>query len=272
MVRGPRRNRPLTVGAGRPEGRPAPTAHADGDDERGTEQCPATAHAARLGLPVPPPRRAADLHAGSDPHVDGRDLPVLARRAVDLVVLDAEPAHGAGRAHVEPEELPDDPARLGVLAGDLSNGRARGVRHRHRRPPRLPARVLRGADGEPADPQRPVVRRRDAAVGELPREGLRVEDDARRRRSARRVPRARSDGIRRSARASIAVWLTLSLHLAAVRDLADPRGVRAGTQLLPRGLERSRRAVGAYVPQGRDAVGDAGGGRRVDLLVLADAR
>ena len=67
---------------------------------------------------------------------------------------------------------------------------------------RLPARVLRGADGEPACPQRAAVRGRDAAVGELPREGLRVEDDACRRRSARRVPRVVRMAPRASAQAS----------------------------------------------------------------------
>src|SRR5207244_444367 len=111
------------------------------------------------------------------PHavVDGRDLSVLARRAVGLVVLDLEPTDGPGRAHLEPAELPDDPARFRLLAGDVSNRRPCRRGHLHRRAARVPARVLRGADGQPAYPQRVALRGGHAAVGELPGEGLRME-------------------------------------------------------------------------------------------------
>ena len=84
--------------------------------------------------------------------------------------------------------------------------RGGGDDHRHRA--RVPARVLRGADGHAADAERAAGRGRAAAVGELPGPGLRVEAHAhpeRVRELARRAHGARLAPARRS---NWAVWLT----------------------------------------------------------------
>ncbi len=65
-------------------------------------------------------------------------------------------------------------------------------RHARGRGARVPDRVLHGAGRIAPDAEHPRGRRADAALGQLPREGVRLADDARERRRPRLGARARS--------------------------------------------------------------------------------
>ena len=129
------------------------------------------------GVPVPTPRRAARFTLA--PRSRGHGLPLLAHRLVGVVVLESRSAPlrrrsstcGSSTTTRRSCTTPCSGGSPFVRSCSPSPSRDRCV-------PRVPARVLRGSDGERPRAQRPVVRRRDAAVGELPREGFRLEDDA----------------------------------------------------------------------------------------------
>ena len=126
--------------------------------------------------------------------------------------------------------------------------RDRGGGDRHRRacsPSRSPStwrRSRRRARGALL-----VVAILHAALGELPREGLRLADDP----PGERDPELGARAVRaRRARASATspTWLVFSLPLAAVHDPADLRGARADPGLAARGVGRPRRQGRADVP------------------------
>ena len=71
----------------------------------------------------------------------------------------------------------EEPVYRNVAVADDQHGRAR---HDRRRGARVPDRVLHGAGRVAADAEPPRRRGAHAAVGELPRQGVLVADDARR--------------------------------------------------------------------------------------------
>ena len=100
-----------------------------------------------------------------------------------------------------------------------------GDRHRRRRGARLSDRVLHGARRLAADARDPDRRGRDAAVGQLPREGLRLADDARARGRVELGARPARAGRPRAHRNR--ALARLHLPLAAVHDPARLRRARA---------------------------------------------
>ena len=127
-------------------------------------------------VPLPPPAAAASGCCSPPLAWLRARLPRVAGAALRGRVLAARPVHAAGRPRLR---LPELPAALGErrLPDDRPpDDPDRGGGDGHRRAARVPDRVLHGegrlaADAEPARRRGP-----DAAVGELPRQGLRLAD------------------------------------------------------------------------------------------------
>ena len=163
------------------------------------------------------------------------------------------------------------------VSGGLPHGRVpdarrrrRGDHRRHR--DRVPDRVLHGPDRGAAGACHPVRPRAAAAVGELPRQGLRLAGDPPAGRVARVVPRPVRPGRGQPGLFGLVDGHRVLLPLAAVHDPADLRRPRADPGVPAGGVGGPRRAGLADVPAGGAAAGVAGGGGRLDLHVLADAR
>ena len=136
----------------------------------------------------------------------GRRLPRLAVRAPARLVVGHEPVHVRGRARLHARQLPPDLRGGRLPRGGVADDQDGRARHGRRRGARVSDRVLHGAGRVAADAQPARRRGADAAVGELPGQGLRVADDPLRlgRRSTGRSTRSasRSTATRRSASGS----------------------------------------------------------------------
>ncbi len=109
----------------------------------------------------------------------------------------------------------------------------------------FPDRVLHGPCRLASHTRRPRHRSAHAALGQLPREGLRLADDPLRRRGHQLGARSDSALVRRVLdRRTLA---HLHVPLAAVHDPADLRRPRADPGLAARGVGRSRRALADHV-------------------------
>ncbi len=183
---------------------------------------------------------AGRLAAGRAARVAGSRLPRLPRRPADHRVLDAERLHRPDRQGVQPRQLQADLRGAGLPQDRAADGVARGARHRHRHPAGVPDRVLHGA--RRGHPDEGPARRRgaDAAVGELPREGLLVAHDAVDERRHQLVPRSA-----RAARADVRLHPRLDRHGVPVAAVHDPAALRrpGADQRLAAGRVRRPRRV-----------------------------
>ena len=116
-------------------------------------------------------------------------------------------------------------------------------RHGHRRAARLPDRLLHGPGRLAAHARDARRRRADAALGGLPRQGLRLADRSSRATASSSGCSARSAS-RRPGLDELAQRLArLQLPVAAVHDPADLRRAGADPDLTARGIVRPRRAA-----------------------------
>ena len=148
--------------------------------------------------------------------------------------------------------------------------RDRGAGDDHRRDPRVPDRVLHGQGRVAAGAGAARRRGADAALVELPGQGLHVADHAlerRHRELGARAVRAERPGLRE--RRHLARVL---VPLAAVHDPADLRRAGADPELADRRVGRPRRAQLADLPARDPAAGAPRAGGGLDLHLLADAR
>ena len=160
-------------------------------------------------------------------------------------VLADGPVHVGGRAHVHARQLPHPVGARRLPERRLAHDPDGGDGHRRRRGARVPDRVLHGARRLAADARDLlIVAVADAAVGQLPREGLRVADDALRDagastghspRSGSPVPRLTETGL----------WLVFTYLWLPFMILPDLRRARADPEFAPGGVGGSRRAVAA---------------------------
>src|SRR4051812_1477975 len=220
--------------------------------------------------PPRPPGLPGEPAAGRAAGLARRRLPRLARGPVHRRVLVAGRLQRPGRPQLQPGQLPHAVGGQGLPRDRAAHGRRGRRGDGHRRDPRVPDRVLHGQGGGAAHAQRARGGGADAAVGELPREGLRVAHDPQRGRdlqlgaAAVRPARARLRDRRHVA--------GLQLPLAAVHDPAGLRRAGADPGLDDRGVRRPRRKAVDDVPPGRPAARVPGHGRRLDLHVLTHAR
>ena len=199
------------------------------------------------------------------------DLHQFARLDVGHLILEREQFHREHRPPTDRRELRADHVRC-LRDDHRANGPARRARHHHRRHRRVSLRVRHGARRNASHAAHLARGGAVATVGELPRQGLRLdlhpgegrrtELDLLQTRAARSQPRLheRRDVDR------------VLLHLAPVHDRADLRIPRENPDVTARRLGRPRWVVVEDVPTGHSAARAAGTARGIDLHVLLDAR
>ncbi len=144
--------------------------------------------------------------AGRAPRAAGRvdrgRLLRVALRPAAVVGLGDRPVHARRRLRVHARQLPAHHRDAGLPRRRLAHDPDGCARDGRGRDHRVPDRVLHGARRVAADAQHPRRRRPDAAVGELPRQGVRVAHDPVRRRDhqlgARAARASHSTGTRPS--------------------------------------------------------------------------
>src|SRR5262249_177727 len=123
------------------------------------------------------PEGAAGAAARATGRVARRRVPRVARRALSELDLVSRRVHGAREARPDDRELHearDEPPLRDGPAPDRGDGRGGDLDHRR---PRLPDLVLHGARRVPARTWAPGGCGADAALGELPDQGVLVEAD-----------------------------------------------------------------------------------------------
>ena len=222
-------------------------------------------------LAGPAPRLSLGCCAGAA-RLAGHRLPRLARGPVRRGVLDARPVHRARSSTSTASQNFETIVERRGLPRRSSCGRSRSPRgddHRHRCSPSRSRSTWRKV----ASPRvRGAARRRraDAAVVELPGEGLRVAHDPRRGRDPQlgaRAVRAERPGL-----GNVATWLVFTYLWLPFMILP----IYAGLERIPDSLLDASGDLGASavddLPPRRPAARVPGGRRRLDLHVLADAR
>ena len=194
----------------------------------------------------------------------------VAVRPAPVVVLGDGLVHARGRPHVHARELRAHPRDAGLPRRRLAHDPDGSVRDDRGRRPRVPDRVLHGArrlasDARPA--RRPRAR---PALGELPRQGVRVADDplrGRRHQLGARAVRLHFDGL-----STVGLWLVFTylwlpfmiLPIYAGLERIPSSFLEASADLGGRSFTTFTRVIlPARVPGDR---------RRLDLHVLPDAR
>ena len=198
----------------------------------------------------------------------------LARRPVHLGVLGHGLVHREDRPPLDADQLP--PALRHERAVHphraLAHDRDRRRRHGHRRRARVPARLLHGPRRAAAPAGVDLRRRADAAVVELPRPRLRVDDDPLGDGPLNWV----ADGLglpdAHIAYTNWAMWIVFSYVWLPFMVLPVYAAIERIPDSLPGGVVRPRRARWQDAPERDPAARAARCGRRVDLHVLADAR
>ena len=203
--------------------------------------------------------------------VRGR-LPRLARRPPRGRLL--APRERRDRPPVRARQLPADHRQAGLPADHPADGHRRRGRHHLRRRHRVPDRLLHGPRRLAPAARVPHHRRPPAALGELPRPGLRLAGDPVRERAPRLgAPAGRSRRRFEPVRHQRPVDDDrLHLPLAAVHDPAPVRRPRTDPFVRHRGLGRPRRGRRDDLPTGDPAPRPAGSLRRLDLHVQPDPR
>src|SRR3989337_709106 len=222
---------------------------------------------ALLAAPDPtpaPPGRAAGLDDGC--------LLWLALDPAAGRLLDEGFAHWQGDpVLVEPGRVREPVRRRGVSHGCVPDNRDRRPGDPDRGPARLPDRLLHGPHRVPEDAQAPRGGGRDAAVGRLPGEDLRLAHHPPGEWGARVgavTVRIRELGISRTRQ------LLAGAHLS-VAPLHDPAGLRrarADPELTVGGIGRSRWSSRRHLPARGTAPRLSSAGSRLDLHLFAVAR
>ena len=140
-----------------------------------------------------------------------------------------DPFTSEGRAHVHARQLPHPVGARRLPERRLAHDPDGGDGHRRRRGARVPDRVLHGASRVAADTRDPDRRGRDAALGQLPREGLRLADDARARGRVELGARPARAGRPRATRNR--ALARVHLPLAAVHDPARSTQGSSGSRI-----------------------------------------
>ena len=139
----------------------------------------------RCGDPPPPPPAAAGAPPGAPDAVAGGGVPRRARGAVHHLAVDRRRLHRRHRAHVDAGQLPRPLHHRGLPDDHRPHAADRGVGDRHRRRDRLPDRAVHGQGRLAPAAAAAGDRGAHAAVGVVPREGLRLAGHALRDRPGR---------------------------------------------------------------------------------------